>query len=360
MTSMLPQLQKSTLFLIALMSLQACAEGEALYSRSTSVLSELDKAQNPAYRCRERELAIARAQLEFMKLELEQGDYFRAVEHFEEADPNAKLAIETLSILRCLDDTDKDRIPDVNDKCVLDPEDYDQYEDTDGCPEDQDSDGDGYLDSKDLCPQQPEDFDNNEDQDGCPEKEMDRDGDGLLDNVDQCPTQPEDFDNFEDKDGCPDPDNDQDRILDKVDQCPMDPEDYDQDEDEDGCPDLYKKIELKADRIDIKDSIYFETDKDKIKPVSFSLLNEIAQILKDNPTLHISVEGHTDSQGSDQYNLDLSTRRAASVMRYLISQGIEATRLTSTGHGEAQPISDNNTEEGRATNRRVEFLITKR
>ncbi len=354
------QLISATLLTSTVLLLSACAEGEALHSRSISILTELEKAKNPAYRCRERELALAQSHLEFMKIELEQGDYFRAVEHFELAEPNAKEAIKAASIPICQDDTDKDRIPDPSDKCVLDPEDYDNYEDEDGCPEDQDSDGDGLLDSKDMCPQQPEDFDNIEDQDGCPDKELDRDGDGLLDNVDQCPQQPEDFDNFEDKDGCPDPDNDQDRILDKVDQCPMDPEDYDEDEDEDGCPDLYKKIELKADRIDIKDSIYFETDKDKIKELSFPLLNEIAEVLKKNPTIHISIEGHTDSQGSDQYNLDLSTRRAASVMRYLISQGIEAERLASVGHGESIPIADNLTEEGRAANRRVEFLITKR
>ncbi|HEY4176464.1 MAG TPA: hypothetical protein VGM90_06520, partial [Kofleriaceae bacterium] len=135
-------------------------------------------------------------------------------------------------------DRDGDGLKDDVDKCPDDPEDFDQFEDEDGCPE-PDNDRDGILDEDDKCPLIPEDKDGFQDEDGCPEGDKnDRDGDGILDNVDKCPDDPEDFDQFQDEDGCPDPDNDQDGILDVDDLCPNDPEDKDGFEDEDGCPDL--------------------------------------------------------------------------------------------------------------------------
>ena len=134
-------------------------------------------------------------------------------------------------------DNDRDGIPDVDDECPLVPEDRDGIEDEDGCPEgdEGDRDGDGILDSVDQCPDDPEDIDQFEDEDGCPDP--DNDGDGILDVDDLCPNDPEDIDQFEDQDGCPDPDNDQDGILDGRDKCPNDAEDKDDFEDEDGCPD---------------------------------------------------------------------------------------------------------------------------
>lgn len=371
----------------------ACAEGEALRSRASSIIEGLNRAQNPAYRCEEESLAQSRSHLAFLDNELKQGNYFRAKEHLTEAETYSRIAIAAETRRECLDDTDKDGLPDRYDKCPTEPEDFDGYEDEDGCPEDQDSDGDGILDSKDSCPQQPEDFDGIDDDDGCPEHDLDQDGDGILDKVDQCPRQPEDKDGFEDlngcpdldndkdgildkvdqcplqpedrdlfedEDGCPDPDNDQDRIMDEVDQCPLQPEDYDNDEDEDGCPDLYKQIVIRKDRIEIKQTIYFAINKDRILKKSYSLLNEVAQALVDNPKIMVSIEGHTDNQGSDKYNLELSERRANSVRRYLIAQGVESERLTSKGYGESKPIDENLTREGRAANRRVEFLIVKR
>jgi outer membrane protein OmpA-like peptidoglycan-associated protein len=310
----------------------------------------------------------------------------------ERAEVNARQAISAASRRECQDDTDRDGIPDPEDRCPTQPEDFDNYEDTDGCPEDQDTDGDRIMDSKDLCPTQPEDYDGVDDQDGCPDREQDADGDGILDSSDQCPRQPEDKDNFEDQDGCPDldndqdgvldvtdqcpmqpedrdlfededgcpdPDNDNDRIMDIDDQCPLEPEDYDGDEDADGCPDLYKRIVIRKDRIDLKQKVYFATNEDVILEKSFDLLSEVARALLDRPSIHVSIEGHTDSEGSDKYNLELSERRAASVMRYLIAEGIERSRLSSKGYGESQPIDDNRTADGRANNRRVEFLITK-
>src|SRR5450432_3372842 len=98
-----------------------------------------------------------------------------------------------------------------------------------------DRDGDGIVDDLDKCPDDPEDFDGFQDEDGCPDP--DNDGDGILDVDDLCPNDPEDKDGFEDADGCPDPDNDKDRILDKDDKCPNEPETYNGFQDEDGCPD---------------------------------------------------------------------------------------------------------------------------
>ena len=134
-------------------------------------------------------------------------------------------------------DRDGDGIKDDVDKCPDEPEDFDGFEDEDGCP-DPDNDSDGILDVDDKCPNEPEDKDGFEDEDGCPDGDKnDRDGDGILDDVDKCPDEPEDIDGFEDEDGCPDPDNDKDGILDVDDLCPNEPEDKDGFEDEDGCPD---------------------------------------------------------------------------------------------------------------------------
>ena len=120
-------------------------------------------------------------------------------------------------------DRDGDGIKDDEDQCPDDPEDFDGFQDQDGCP-DPDNDNDGILDVDDKCPMVPEDHDGDEDEDGCPEgADGDRDGDGILDSVDKCPDVPEDRDGFEDQDGCPDPDNDQDGIPDKSDKCPNDP-----------------------------------------------------------------------------------------------------------------------------------------
>lgn len=131
-------------------------------------------------------------------------------------------------------DRDNDRIEDSNDRCPEEPEDHDNFEDEDGCP-DNDNDRDGIPDSSDRCPDEPEDMDNFEDQDGCPDP--DNDNDGLLDPSDRCPDEEEDRDDFDDLDGCPDPDNDHDRIPDSSDRCPTEEEDRDNFDDLDGCPD---------------------------------------------------------------------------------------------------------------------------
>ncbi|MGK0362761.1 MAG: outer membrane protein OmpA-like peptidoglycan-associated protein, partial [Bradymonadia bacterium] len=208
-------------------------------------------------------------------------------------------------------------------------------------------------------PNDPENINGFEDTDGCPDGIPDTDGDGLNDQVDKCPKDPEDKDGFEDEDGCPDPDNDKDGILDVNDKCPMDPETVNGFEDEDGCPD--KKLTLvrvTEKNIVILKKVFFETSKAVIKPVSFPVLNEVAEVMKSYTRIKlIEVQGHTDSRGKDAYNKSLSQERAGSVRTYLMNKGVEAARLTAVGYGEEEPIDTNKTRTGRANNRRVEFKI---
>ncbi|WP_148273220.1 Ig-like domain-containing protein [Stigmatella aurantiaca] len=246
--------------------------------------------------------------------------------------------------------------------CPLGPEDKDGFEDEDGCA-DPDNDQDGFPDVSDQCPNVPETVNGFEDGDGCPDEvpaPVDSDGDGLTDDKDRCPNQPEDKDGFEDEDGCPDPDNDQDGILDGSDKCPNEPEVINGREDEDGCPDQGEvNVRVEGKKILILQKVYFATNKDIILDRSFSLLKQVAAVLRANPQLtKIRVEGHTDSQGSDAFNLDLSDRRAKSVRTYLIEkEGIAADRLEAVGYGETKPVDTNDTVAGRENNRRVEFII---
>jgi outer membrane protein OmpA-like peptidoglycan-associated protein len=221
-----------------------------------------------------------------------------------------------------------------------------------------DRDGDGIPDDVDKCPDQPEDKDNFEDEDGCPDPDNDKDG--IPDVSDLCPNEPEDKDGFEDQDGCPDPDNDKDRILDVNDKCPNEPETYNGFEDEDGCPDKGKVIVRKG-KLEILDKIYFETDKDEIKSISFPLLDAIAATIKGNPQLQLlEIQGHADERGDDAHNLDLTERRALSVRRALEQRGVEPGRLKSHGYGETKPVCTQHNEDCWSRNRRVEFIILKR
>ncbi len=122
--------------------------------------------------------------------------------------------------------------------------------------------------------------------------------------------------------------------------------------------DLYlKKIEVGV-TVRLK-NIYFDFDKTTLKSESFVELNKVVDLLKQNPSVEIEIAGHTDSKGGDDYNLNLSQGRSQAVVDYLISQGIESYRLTAHGYGESRPIDTNDTEEGRANNRRVEFTVLK-
>ena len=261
-------------------------------------------------------------------------------------------------------DNDNDGILDVGDSCPLEPEDFDSFEDRDGCP-DPNNDQDGLLDTDDRCPDDPGPDANG----GCPDRgDNDRDGDGLVNELDSCPDDPEDNDGFDDDDGCPDTDNDADGILDVDDKCPNDPEVFNQIEDDDGCPDARTaKVVVTRDEIKILERVYFDTDKDAIKRRSYDVLSQVAAVMKSHPDIElVEIQGHTDDRGSDAYNLDLSERRAFAVRHYLLDWGVPEGRVLAKGYGETEPAERIDGRSGRSLararerNRRVQFIIRRR
>jgi OOP family OmpA-OmpF porin len=256
-------------------------------------------------------------------------------------------------------DNDNDGILDIDDRCPNVPEDHDGDEDEDGCPEgsDGDRDGDGILDSRDKCPDEPEDRDGFEDKDGCPDPDNDKDG--ILDKDDKCPFDPEDKDNFEDDDGCPEPDNDRDQILDKDDKCPNDPETYNGFQDQDGCPDKGKVI-IEGSDILILEKVNFQTGSAEILASSFPIIDAVATTLTHHPEfLVIEIAGHADERSSDDYNLRLTQDRARSVVEAVAKRGVERKRLVSQGYGEYCPLDEAHTPAAWEKNRRVEFKVVK-
>ena len=218
-------------------------------------------------------------------------------------------------------DSDGDTIPDDMDACPFSGR--AGFIDDTGCMPD--TDGDTIPDYADLCP--------NEgglvDRKGCPinPAKQDADGDTIADDVDQCPNEPETFNGIDDKDGCPDAD-----------------------------PDAL--VQLDEGKINIKEQVFFESSKAVIKHESFELLNQVAQLLIANPHIgNVTVEGHTDSKGKASYNKKLSQDRADSVVKYLVNQGVDESRLSAIGYGSDKPIDTNATSAGRAKNRRVEFVV---
>lgn len=260
-------------------------------------------------------------------------------------------------------DTDSDGLFDPNDRCPMEPEDKDAFQDDDGCP-DLDDDNDGIPDATDKCARVPEDLDGFEDGDGCPE--LDNDADGIPDATDKCALEPEDKDTFQDEDGCAELDNDSDGIVDVTDQCPIVAEVKNGYLDEDGCPDeLPARIKQFTGVIK---GINFKVNSADLLPSSSKTLDKVVAVFKEYPTLTIEVEGHTDDQpirrrGAFKTNMELSQARADSVRAYLLAMGVDAARLTAKGYGETRPIVDPAGLKGRklatarARNRRVEFLI---
>ena len=197
-----------------------------------------------------------------------------------------------------------------------------------------DADGDGVPDDQDQCPATPAGVP--VDDTGCA---MDTDHDGIADYLDKCYQVP-----GVEPHGCP-PDSDGDGFRDDIDSCPQDPAP----ESVDGCPEQAMLF---------IESIHFDFDSAVIKPVSKSVLDARAvPIMRNNSTIKIRVEGHTDAVGPEQYNQLLSLRRAEAVRDYLVSQGIGENRLSIAGNGESSPIDSNDTRAGRANNRRVEFVV---
>ncbi|HYP91254.1 MAG TPA: OmpA family protein [Polyangiaceae bacterium] len=118
------------------------------------------------------------------------------------------------------------------------------------------------------------------------------------------------------------------------------------------------RVEVRDNKIEFKEKIQFENNKSVILPQSFSLLDDIVKVIKDNEHIKkIAIEGHASAEGDAKRNLTLSDERAKAVMKYCVDHGIDAKRLTAKGFGITKPIADNATEEGREKNRRVEFNI---
>jgi OmpA-OmpF porin, OOP family len=195
------------------------------------------------------------------------------------------------------------------------------------------------------CPDDPADYDYFLDQD-CPGSML---TDNLLDGDGPCVG-----------DDCPDGGGPGYEALDVEDPCPDAPAAYDGPLDEHGCPDRPSVIVTDT-AIEILDKIHFEFDSARLRSDSFPILDQIAATMHSNPDItKIEIQGHTDERGRVAYNVDLSKRRARSVLEYLVEAGVEASRLTSEGYGPHQPIDPRSNEEAWARNRRVEFLIMER
>ncbi|WP_236974918.1 OmpA family protein [Membranihabitans maritimus] len=256
-------------------------------------------------------------------------------------------------------DTDGDGIPDNEDLCP----DIAGSATGNGCP---DSDNDGIIDPEDECPNLPGSAENNgcpnfdkdddgipDNRDACPDQAgpaatngcPDRDGDGIADREDRCPDSPGTMAN----EGCPDTDGD--GVHDGIDRCPGTPGDVNNA----GCP--YVKEEVKEILDFAKRAVQFEVGSATLQSQSYVVLDQIVELMKDNPTYGLQISGHTDSTGDANSNVDLSAQRAKACYDYLVRKGIAEDRLDFVGYGEARPIATNDTANGRSLNRRVEFEV---
>jgi OOP family OmpA-OmpF porin len=175
-------------------------------------------------------------------------------------------------------------------------------------------------------------------------KVVDMDGDGILDVDDFCPTMP----GSKTANGCPDADGD--GVYDFIDKCPN----VAGSADNNGCPVITKATQ---DAFKKAEGVQFENGKATIVKKSFPALDNVVKILKENPTYKLDINGHTDNVGDAGRNVTLSKDRAASVKAYLLSKGIDPSRIESNGYGDSQPKASNADAKGRAINRRVEFII---
>lgn len=225
-------------------------------------------------------------------------------------------------------DTDGDGVRDPADRCPGTPAGV--RVDAIGC--ELDSDGDGVADRLDKCPDTPKGARVNTD--GCP---LDSDGDGVLDGVDHCPNTPNGA--IVDAVGCP-KDSDGDGVYDGIDKCPTTPK---------GA----KVGPLGCSLALTLSGVNFDSNSARLLPEGEKILEEAIAALGEDPNSRVEIQGYTDSRGSDAFNLKLGEQRAGAVRNFLTSRGVRGDRLTTKSFGEAEPVADNNTAEGRARNRRV-------
>lgn len=293
-------------------------------------------------------------------------------------------------------DNDKDGILDKNDKAPNEPEDIDGFQDKDGAP-DLDNDNDGIPDKNDKAPgtdqtvrdgiDTKETYNGYQDEDGVPDVKpdvtiKDSDGDGIPDDKDKAPNDAEDIDGYMDMDGIPDLDNDGDKIPDKKDKAPgtdqtvrdgIDTkETYNGYMDEDGIPDTLPEtpkppVEEQVKPTDLENFekdltlriVHFDTNLYDISAADKLKLDIVAAGLKKLPQIKLQIQGHTDNTGPADFNEKLGLNRAKAVKDYLVSKGIEASRLEVKGFSFNKPVDSNGTPEGRANNRRADFTIIK-
>lgn len=245
-------------------------------------------------------------------------------------------------------DRDDDGILDNDDSCPDDEGVASDDRAKHGCPPDRD--GDGILDRDDACPDVPGVASDERSKNGCP---SDRDGDGIIDDEDFCPDREGVRSDDPELNGCPG-DRDNDDIIDPADACPDNPGPSNEDMKKHGCP----VARVEKGQIKIIERIEFKTGSSTILPESYPIVEAVRALMKEHAEItRVSIEGHTDNVGKAPNNKKLSQRRAESVMKWLTQKGIERPRFEAHGFGDEQPLADNDSEEGRQTNRRVEFHI---
>ncbi len=253
-------------------------------------------------------------------------------------------------------DRDRDGVPDDQDQCPKTP--FDIGVDVNGCPvldkSSLDSDGDSVTDDQDRCPGTP--FDINIDANGCPvldKSSLDSDGDGVTDDTDICPGTP--VGKTVDARGCllaslPLPEEE---ILEIPPAKPIEDEIPVPEERQAKEPAIAKTLEQPP-------PIQFDFDSTAIRPEYEEALRSLAEFLNETPDLYAFIEGHTDSIGTEEYNIVLSQQRADRVMNRLITFNVDPLRLTALGYGEGRLISENSTNENRQMNRRVQIILSDR
>jgi outer membrane protein OmpA-like peptidoglycan-associated protein len=235
-------------------------------------------------------------------------------------------------------DNDKDGVDDLLDKCEGQLEDFDGFEDSDGCPE-LDNDKDGFNDDADKCPIAPEDKDGFEDNDGCPEE--DNDQDGVIDGLDKCPKDKEDLDGFEDKDGCPEEDNDQDGVLDGADKCADQLETLNGVDDGDGCADegLFE-VNLAQGTVKFATPIRFAGVTATLDEGSTATVAALTALLKQSEGLRLRLVVHTGDAGFEAANLSLSEERSKALAALIATDGLSIDRIATAAYALAATDSD--------------------
>jgi len=295
----------------------ACTSSVWVERNAKTMEASLSEIRDQGISCAPKEMAYAEAHLVFAKTASADGRMHEAKEQIDESKSLIRLVVSKSTGAECDGDRDGDGLVDSLDQCPDIPEDFDNQDDNDGCPE-YDRDGDSIPDDRDQCPTQAEDKDKFRDQDGCPDP--DNDEDGLLDQMDQCPNRAEDVDDFEDLDGCPDIDNDKDGIRDDQDDCPSRPGP----KAKRGCPEKYRTLILRAHTIVLKRPIAFKKKTADWNRRSHGTLIELVRVMKRYPSMTLRIDGYAAKRR-------LARKRARAIMNFLIKKKIERSRLAATG-----------------------------